>query len=184
MASFATPAELATYLQTATAAEATAGNPDVLDTARAQLLLDNASAEIRAVCHWNISQETVTGQRVYPGLTGYIRIPTLRLTALTMTFNGVAAVDGTDYSWTVNGGGTVTVSRWFTSSDVVLATYTHGYATTPAELKALCEERAAAAYANPPGYRSEHIDSVVTVYGGPDLRTDPRLSDYKLLGVA
>src|SRR5215207_344073 len=110
LASLATPAELATYLQTATAAEAAAGNPDVLDTARAQLLLDNASADIRSACGgWSITQETVTAQRVYPGTSGYIFIPTRRLTAFTMTINAVTAVDGTDYTWEIDGAGTVRV---------------------------------------------------------------------------
>jgi hypothetical protein len=183
VATLATPAELAVYLQTATEAEYTAGNPDVLDTARATLLLENASGDIRSACGWSITQETVTGERVYPGSSGYIRLPTLRLTAFTMTINAVPAVDGTDYTWTLNGG-IVRVARSFLWSDAVLVTYTHGYATAPADLKAVCLEHAAAAYANPPRYRSEHIEGVVTVYGGPDLETDPRVGRYRLAGVA
>jgi hypothetical protein len=184
VASFATPEELATYLRTATQVEYEAGNPDVLDTAAAQLLLDNASAEIRAVCHWSITQETVTGQRVYPR-SGYVRLPTLRLTAFAMTINAVAAVDGTDYFWIPNGGGVVDVARSFISSDVVLVTYTHGYATVPQDVRAVCLEHAAVAYPNPSRHRSETVEGVTaTVYGGPDLRSDPRLSPYKLAGIA
>lgn len=182
MAALATPAELATYLQTATAAEYAAGNPDVLDTARATQLLDNASEAIRDECGWSITQETVTGQRLasWQWHGGNIILPTLRLTAFSMTVDGIAKVDDTDFTWDRNGSTVhlLTHSAWY--NPVVLITWTHGYATSPQNPKAVCLEHAAADYVNPSQYRSEHIEGVVTVFTKPDLAKDSRLNKYRL----
>jgi hypothetical protein len=183
VAALATPAELATYLQTATQAEYDAGNPDALDTLRAQFLLDKESAAIRAFCGWSITQETVTARRVYPR-GGYLNLYTKRLTAFTMTIGGVAAVDGTDFAWEIEGPGRVQILRYLTPTSVVLGTWTHGYATAPEPLVEACCERAAARYVNPSLHRSEHIDDVVTVYGLTPLSQDERVTAYKLAGVA
>lgn len=183
MAALATPAELATYLQTATAAEAAAGNPDILDTARATQLLDNASEAIRDECGWSITQETVTAQRLWDTQwrSGVILLPTLRLTAFTMTVDTVPKVDGTDFIWQRNGNEIqlLTSSSWSADS-VVEITWTHGYATVPQNPKAVCLEHAAAYYPNPSRNRSETIEGVTTIYVVPDLRNDPRLNKYRL----
>lgn len=188
MAAFATPEELATYLRTATQEEADAGNPDVLDTTVAELLLDNASAAIRDACGWSITEETVTDQPV-SHISGRVFLPTKHLTALAISVDGVDAVVLTDYVWSVNG--VVRFVGWGVGSpsltwaylypqSVVLATYTHGYDEAPQSVKAVCLEHAAAAYPNPSRYRSETIEGVVTVYAGVDLETEPRLNRFRL----
>lgn len=190
MAALATPAELATYLQTATEDEWQAGNPDVLDTARAQQLLDNASEAVRDECGWSITQETITGQRLWDPQWrgGYIFLPTKRLTAFSLTVNGVLKVDGTDYTWDRNGSMVrFRGSYWWLSTGsnpIVEITWTHGYTTTPQNPKAVCLEHAAYYYPNPSRHRSETIEGLATVYTAPDLRHDARLDKYRLVGVA
>jgi hypothetical protein len=189
---FATPAELATHLQTATEDEFDAGNPDVLDTGVAIQALTSATAEIRGVCGWSITQETVTDEPVE--VERHISLPTLYLTAVSISYEGnVLPTDA--YRWRRSG--MIDMSPWRmlvinrTGANRwtdLLFTYTHGYVTVPPVVKAICLERAAFKYVNPAANLSETRSTVVTVYArGSEgstsqtaLANDARLIDYKL----
>lgn len=206
---FATPAELATFLRTATQAEADAGSTDVLDTGVATQALALASGAIRAECKWNILQETVTAvippgdmqRQSQAGWSGTswavwsVFLPTLRLTALSVSLDGVALAQGVDFTWRSNGTVTLSSARyWIPTSQfyapVVQFTYTHGYAVAPDEVKAVALERAAQAYENPTRKSQSTVGGVSDVY----FRTDPvstgkepsdaRLGPYMLLALA
>jgi hypothetical protein len=192
---FATPAELATHLQTATQDEHDAGNPDVLDTGVATQALESATAEIRSVCGWSITQETVTDEPYE--VERWISLPTLYLTAVAISYDGSVLPAGDAFTWRRSG--TIDMSPWrmlvinrSTARWVdLLITYTHGHAVVPPVVKAICLERAAAKYTNPAANLSETRSTVVTVYGrGTEgstsqsaLANDSRLVDFKLPGL-
>jgi hypothetical protein len=175
---FASPAELATFLRTASQVEADAGSGDVLDTGTALLALSSASGAIRSVCGWSISQETVTemftlGQTVF--------LPTLNLTAVSVP----SAVDGV--AWSRNG--TVRLSNLYPFAASAVVTYTHGYDPVPDAVKAVCLELAARHYINPEQMMSVTRGSVTDVFSyrsdpGTSLKDDPRLQPFMLPGVA
>ena len=182
---FATPAELATYLQSATQAEADAGSGDVLDTGVATQALAAASGAIRAACGWSISQETVTGTVTWAS-GSCVFLPTLYLTAVAITVGGSALVDGADFTWQRNGllRRSALTRYWLGSAAI---TYTHGYATPPDAVKAVCLERAAQQVINPLQMASSTVGGVVDVYRraseGGELAADPRLAPFMLPAV-
>jgi hypothetical protein len=171
MASLATPSQLASRIQSD------------LDTATAQLALDNASGMIRRLSRQQIdfvSQETVV-------LVGNGRILTLPerppvidgSNPLTVTelaeFGGIAVsmVEDRDFS-RVGTELTRGYPWWWNSSQRLMGyprsrplgvwaprvqvTYSHGYTTIPDDLVALCLDVAQALYTNPQGLRSMKID--------------------------
>jgi hypothetical protein len=187
---FATPAELATYLQSATQAEADAGSGDVLDTGVATQALAAASGAIRAACGWSVTQETVSGTLSWHA-GGCVFLPTLLLTAVSISVAGVPLTDGVDFTWSRNG----VVSqfggvgygwgrRWLGVSTI---TYTHGYETAPEELKAVCLEQAAQRVLNPERMVSRSIGGVTDTYAATllasDLSKEPRLAPFMLPAV-
>lgn len=182
---FASPAELATYLQTATQAEADAGSGDTLDTVVALQALASASGAIRSVCGWSITQETVTAS-VSMSSRGILFLPTLRLTAVAMSVGGVPLVDGTDFAWETNGLLRAGYGAYWSSYWSATVVYTHGFTTAPDQVKAVCLERAAQTYVNPTQLVSATVGGVSDVYGrggAVDLEPDPRLAPFKLPAV-
>lgn len=168
MASFATPADLASWIQS-----------DV-DTATATLLLASSSAAIRGHCGWNITEETVTGD-VIDGSGGWdLWLPTKNLTAVaSVSENGVALTDPADYTWYRNGRLTRS-SRWTSKAKGVLATYTHGYATGHVKLdlaKSVCLASAARFMNNPSGLRSETVGGISWTAAGEGPAMTMMLTD-------
>lgn len=149
MASFATPADLASWIQS-----------DV-DTATATLLLASSSAAIRAYCGWNITEEVVTGDVIDGSGDWDIWLPTRNLTAVASVSNdGVALTVGTQYEWFRTGRLTRLAALWTRKAKGVLATYTHGYPTGHPKLdlaKAVCLTASARQMTNPAGLRSETV---------------------------
>lgn len=138
MASFATPAELASWLQVAT-----------VDTASAQLALDVASGVIRSFCGWPISEETVTDKTLDGPGGRSIWLPTLRLTAVgAVVENGNSLAVTTDFDWT-SYGRLIRNGCWPATARSVVVTYTHGYATVPADVKGACLALAGRLFTNP-----------------------------------
>lgn len=177
---FATPTELASYLQTATQGEADAGNPNVLDTAVAVLALESASAAIRSVCGWVISEETVTASLPW---SGRFFLPTLNLTALSVAMAGNPLVVGA-VSWSASG--LVQVAAPYTSQ-LLAVTYTHGFNPVPDAVRDVCLERAGRAYHNPTGMPAVTYGNVTESYfkaGDVSLADDYRLSPFKLPAIA
>jgi hypothetical protein len=157
---FASESDLATYLQTD------------IDTASATLALELATGAIKETCGWNILQETVTGQLLTP-VGNMVTIPTMYLTALTLTDAGVALVQGSTMLWSTNGlvlrkayGGLID----YPFLTPVIATYTHGFpaAVLPQIVRGICLAVAARVYDNPQGNRSQSVgqDQEVKSPGG------------------
>lgn len=171
MTSLATPSQLASRVQ-----------GDV-DTASAQLALDNASGLIRAVARQQfdfVSQETVTltgsGQiLVLPQRPAVVDTGSNPLTVVELGDFGAinfTLVEGRDF---VRVGNELTRGYpfWSNSSRLmgwplrrplgiwaprVQVTYSHGYTVIPDDLVKLCLDAAQALYNNPDGLRSMSID--------------------------
>lgn len=170
MSSLATASQLASRVQS-----------DV-DTASAQLALDNASGLIRAIARQQItfvSQETID----LPGGGRILALPQRPLVVdgsnpLTVVelgdFGGenITLVEGRDFerlgneltrgypSWALEG----RLQNWPANrvrgiwAPRVRVTYSHGYATVPDDVVDLCLDVAQALYTNPNGLRSMTID--------------------------
>lgn len=165
---FATAADLASFLGVTIAAGA--------DTNRANLLLQLATAEIQAYCEQKLSlvtSETITIR----GLNGaLILLPELPVVSVaTVVEDGVTLTVDTDYRLEPYGilrrlsgtsfiGWSPYFAVWPTTFNVAV-TYTHGYATIPVDLKAICLETAARQWSNPLEVESESITNYSVTYG-------------------
>lgn len=182
MVAFATPAELAGYVQS-----------DV-DTYTATQALDLASAAIRGVCGWHIypsQSETVSLDT--PSYSGDLFLPSKYVTAVTSVTEAGLLLAASRYVWTQNGRLARSYGAWggyqsWLPGRVVVA-FTHGYPTIPDAVKAVCLGWASVTYRNPDGLRSETVGSVSQMWAvaGPADQavqdTDSRLLPYQLVGV-
>jgi hypothetical protein len=181
-ASFATPSDLASFLQIP------AINPDT-----AQLLLDMASDAIREEVGQDIVQysstETYDGPS-YPGWNAFadawqfVQAPNtsvlfLRQTPVTsiasLTENGVALVQGTDYAASANGAVTRMNAGWYPGPNAVVVTYTHGWGPDSNQLaacKRVCVQAAARAFVNPQQAESLQLGAMKVTYPHT-LRAEP-----------
>lgn len=194
---FAAPSDLASYLQTATQADADAGSGDVLDTGVATQALASASGAIRAVCGWSITQETVVDYRAPWGWwrSKTLFLPTLKLSAVSVSVLGHPVLEGWDYGWDESGAVHLyRASYWIAMSQATLPptltfTYAHGFDPVPDVVRAVCLEQAAVSYRNPQGLVSSTYANVTEVYAArsapaADLGSDPRLAPYRLPALA
>lgn len=144
MPSFATPADLASALQVAS-----------VDTATAQLKLDNATAAIKSHCGWSILQESFTADARNARGGRSLFLPTLRLTAVAnVVADGIALTEGTDYEWWSYGELERLGKHWPRKPRSVVLDWTHGFTTLPADLKGVCLSLAGRGYLNPTGAKS------------------------------
>lgn len=184
MAAFATPAELASFLQV----------PEV-DTATATLVLDVASEDIRSACGWNISQETVTAEEFDGTGCESIWIPTMNLTSVASVTAAGVAIPPTGYRVYRYGRLRRLNAYWPADNWTVVITYTHGYAVVPDDVKGACLVLAGSKYQNPGAGLTSYTDTVGGVshsrtYAASSAPVPPVddseavIARYKLAGVA
>ncbi len=161
MPAFASPAELASYLQ-----------QDV-DTATAALLLDMAAGIIQAETRQTLS--LVTNDTVsLAGLAADVFLPqspVVSVGAVTAAYFAVPPVAyavNLDYSVR---GGMLSWRRGGWWPDTVNVTYTHGYAVIPSDVKAACVAIAAESYQLPGGLL-EQVDDYVPRLAGNSPAAD------------
>ena len=155
MASLVTTTELIVWLDIA---------DDTFPTDRATLLVNSASAAVRAHCGWNITSETVTGE-VLDGSAQYdLWLQTLWLTAVaSVAEDGVTLTHEDHYTWRRSGRLVRVGQKWSGEPKIVTTTYTHGYPTGHPRLelaRAVCLQAAGRVVGNPGGLRSETIGAV------------------------
>lgn len=131
-----------------------------LETSEADRLLQ-AEALVRAYCGWHVapSKPGTATLRATPGAS-VLLLPSLHVTAVTVTVNGVELVAGTDYTWDEHG---ILKSYWWSTAYDVEIEFTHGYDTVPAEVAAIVQAAAVRAVANP--------GSLVRTQAGPFSET-------------
>lgn len=133
-AALATPDDLTAYL----------GAPPT-NAAQAAWMLDTAAAIVRGYCGWSITQEAATWTLDADG-GPMLLVPTLYLDTSTVTVTdntpatGPVTVDPADYSASDIG---VLTRRgypyaWPAAARAVTVSATHGYATPPREITAVC----------------------------------------------
>ena len=169
-----TVSELASYLQRD------------LDTSSATLAKDSGQAIVRGYCRQDISSATYTGVklRCVPDKAYWrVDLPQRPVTAVSsVAVNGTAYVLGTNYAWDglspyIRLSDLTYSTAAFQDSPVATVTYTAGYATIPAEVKAVALAVAGRQYDNPRGLRSESIDD----YSGTHAGSDADLAGTSLL---
>ena len=167
MAAFATPTELAGFLQSD------------LDTYSATQALDIASQAIRDHCGWTISQETVTAQVLDSHGERSIWLPSLLLTDVGPVLErGVTLTVTSDYDWTAYGR-LIRSGCWPNEARSVTVTYTHGYVNVPDSVKGACLSAAGRVYSNPDGIRQESVGGVSVTYNTPLYTTGVYLTDQE-----
>lgn len=129
--------------------------------ANAATLLEVASGTIRTYCGWSISEETVTGGVYDSDGSRLLLLPTLHLTAVAeVLVDGVAV---TDYSWSEMGA-LKRECRWPCGFRRVTVSYTHGYATAPAEVQAIAFGLAKRGATIRPGLKTRTVGAVTNQY--------------------
>lgn len=148
MASFATSYELADRLQT---------DFDALQRSQADELLTSTTAMIKREARQTIELVTNDAVTLDASSTRVLLLPELPVVSVaSVTVDGVVLTESVDYLVSANGvlASTNRLRTWRSPAAVV---YTHGYATVPGDLKAICIEAAARAWVNPRGVLSEQI---------------------------
>lgn len=105
-----------------------------------------AEALVRAYCGWHIAPER-TEELVLHVEAGnpVLLLPSLHVTAVTVTSNEVPLIADADYAWEPAG---VLTSYWWAATPVTVE-FTHGYPTPPAEVTAVVQAAAQRAVDNP-----------------------------------
>lgn len=181
MTSFASTADLASFLNRTIAVGA--------ETTRAQLMLDLATAAIQNWCRQTISSAETTA--LLPGTWSQdLELPERPVTEVdTVEVDGVAT---TDWDWNERGvlrrgaasfaqtsvvnaagdadsttqGAAGSAQHWGGPQATVSVTYTHGFATIPADIKAVCLAVAGRAFTSEVGVKQESLGAYSVTYGG------------------
>ncbi|MBT2477644.1 mobile element protein [Streptomyces sp. ISL-94] len=151
----ANPEELAAWLPVG------AGDPKLLAA------LNAASRRFRGAVRHPVSLiegETVT---LDGNGTASLLLPAAPVTGVTeLEVDGVALVDGTDYSWSADGylrrlGSLV----WPDSPRCITLTYSHGYALIPEDIQEVVIDQARALYAILPGVQQQTVGAQSVTFG-------------------
>ena len=140
--------------------------------------LDQAEALVRSYCGWHIAPSrtgTLTLGPVRDWRRGRSRIilPSLNVTAVTVTADGVTQVIDDEYVWTAPEAILHDVAGW---SDTLVVSFTHGYSEPPAEVTAIVQSIAQRAVNNP--------GSLVRTQAGPFADTYSQTGSNQSLPLA
>jgi hypothetical protein len=156
VAAFATPTELAGFLQ------------QDLDTYTATQALDIASQAIRDHCGWSITQES-GAVATLDGVEGSaLWLPSMLVTGVaSVVESGATLTVVSQFDWTAYGK-LIRVGRCWTSKPrSVVVTYTHGYTAAPDSVKGVCLAAAGRRYQNPNTARSYTVGGVSESFAVP-----------------
>lgn len=160
---------------------------DAGEAIRAGLLLDDASAVVRAYTGQQFNEATSTVRLKVRG--GVVRLPQRPATAVTT----VADVDGNTVGHTWYSGDAIHLTGGYPTGGWVDVTYDHGYASVPGDVVAVVCQIAGRAFgttADNAGYQSESIGTysytvgVAAAAGATGLLNDERavLDRYRRVG--
>jgi len=173
MAAFATPSDLASWLQRD------------LDTATATLALNIASADIRKTVGWSISQESGVVVTLDGSGARSLWLPSLLVTAVaSVVEDSTTLTVVTGFDWTTYGR-LIRVGRdWTYKPRSVVVTFTHGYTTNPDDVKGICLTLAGRVYDNPTALRSYTVGGVSETFAGSAGTLGPGLTDDEKVALA
>jgi len=146
---------------------------DVADVASLNLTPDeaeariaSATAAIRGVCGWSVTEETVNATAPW---SRTLFLPTLHLTSLSVSVNSTPLSSGADYAWQTNGVVSLFLGRlpainggW--SGATLNLSYTHGYETVPDGIRAVCLDLVAEAVNPQRALTGATVDGVTVTY--------------------
>jgi hypothetical protein len=118
-----------------------------------------AEALVRSYCGWHIAPsrtDTYTPAGTGPGI---ILLPSLYVTAVSVTRNGVVQLEDVDFT---RYGLAVTLSYW--GSDDLVIEFDHGYETPPADVTAVVQAIAQRAVDNPSSLVREQVGPFAYTY--------------------
>jgi hypothetical protein len=106
------------------------------------VLISMANAEVQKYCGWHIAPSvTVTSARCWFGNRDLIMLPSAHVTAISsVTIDGTDQVADTDYYWDAPNAWIRRRPRTWPHDMFATISFTHGYATTPADVKAVVFE--------------------------------------------
>ena len=116
-----------------------------------------ANAEVQKYCGWHIAPSlTVTSRRCWFGNRNLIMLPSAHVTAIdSITIDGTTLVADTDYYWDAPNGWLRRRPQTWPHDKFAMVSFTHGYATTPADVKAIVFELVSTAAELPASNASE-----------------------------
>lgn len=186
---YATPADLASYLEL----------PSV-DTASATLFLQMGADAIDAECGQTLAHQDVVGlllhgpagsaELVLPGfpVTAVASVETLGRDGITWTL----LTEGTDYTWSANGILTrvfntadpqgAIAPAWPSRADSIRVSYSRGEGTVPSAAKTVNLMIAGRLYINPAGIQSEQIGGMSIRYSAKGGIPELSPMELKMLG--
>lgn len=158
--SFATPDDLAAYLNTTFAA-----GPE---TEQAQAVLDAATTEMTIYMGGFDSPEVTESAALDANNSHVLVLPKSPVTAVnSVTNDGNVLTVATDVYWYDDGRLYLqSGARWGCKRQSVVVNYTHGYAAVPDELKQVCLQVAARKLENPTDAKSDTAGAVNESYFG------------------
>ena len=166
MAAFATPEDLASYLQVGS-----------VDRYSAELLLDLASGAVRDEVHQQIDQ--ASSVEIYDGLPGdhpwahVIFLRQVPVTAVASVVSDGTTVDPGSYEWSSDGAIVHATGVWSSALGGIQVTYTHGWSPGDPALataRSVTLQIAARAYTNPGQVDSLTVGGISRTYS----RDSPR----------
>lgn len=143
MVSFATPDALNAF------------TGSTFDPARAQQVLDQATADIQSETNQYLFQKTNDVATCNPTSSGVVLLPQIAVTAVSLVeyLDRNNVWQTLDPSFYRHGRGRVYLTKrpdyWPWQNDTIRITYTHGYDPIPADLASLCVKLASRQIANP-----------------------------------
>lgn len=148
--SYTTPADLADYL---------GEDAGTIDTGRAELLIDLASADIDHEAGQTFAA-TAADRAVLDGNgTTILVLPAWPVTDVSEVVVDGASLTAVGYRWSAAGLLRRVGAVWPDRYQAVEVTYDHGYAVVPGVIRSLCLQAAARGWTNPGGMASESIGS-------------------------
>lgn len=162
---------------------------DAAEQVQATALLDAATALVKAAAGQQIDQVNNDTVTLYGTGTGVLLLPEIPVTAVStvVDWDGSTLTFDTDYRWTTQGVLIrLTAATWRAGGHIITVTYTHGYASTPADLQAVTVEAAARAWSTPAGaVKAETIGSYSVTYDtGSTATSGLALTDAERMAVA
>lgn len=150
--------------------------------------LNMVCAEVRKFVGWHIAPSvSVTAQRCWFGSKGLVMLPSKYVTSVDqVTVDGTVQVADTDYFWDSPRPWIRRQCNTWPHDRFALVNFTHGYATTPEDVKAVVFEVLATALELPASNASEVMTMQYRFNLNPDIgvalsdKQKARLGNYKI----
>jgi hypothetical protein len=140
---------------------------------------------VRTHCGWHIAPAVTEVLTLNGKGSAYLRLPSKRVTAITLIVNDGVTLPASNYTWAIDGLVTLLSGYWTTKSRAIQVSLTHGYTSCPAAVRREIERLAAAGGGGSLQTPTlERIGDVAVNYGSSPSPDFNALRAYQLSGVA